>query len=332
MKATFQLRIGMRCRRAAARGSIFAACLIIWPSALSPETMHYIDGNSLLIDASLIQTSHSAAPVTETTKDQKPTHTLKPTNKVAEFIADTPKPTPKLASYKRPADPLVKLASLDITTNTSRKLFIPPALPKTESSKKRSDISVTPSIMGSMEVQFNDWQRVSAWNAVSVGLQHDIAILKNCVETRFHCADGAIKQWAATLSPLKQKSEYQQLVAVNNIANRLTYTRDSVRYGRKDYWAKPSEMLAGAGDCEDYALLKFASLQVLGINKGDMRIVVGQLTDGTPHAVLAVKLENTEYILDNRQNDIRLIDNSYIPKYSVNLSHRWTHFFAKRTS
>jgi len=298
--------------------------------------MHYINSNSLLIDAPSVKTSLSATPIMARTISQKPAASLRPTNEAAENRARPPKPTQKLVPYKVPykktATPIVKLASLDIGIDKSHKPFSPPVLPKTDIPRKHSNVTVAPSLMGSMEVQFNDWQRVSAWNAVSVGLQHDIATLKNCVESRFHCADGTLKQWAATLSLLKQKSEYQQLVAVNNIANRLTYTRDSVRYGRKDYWAKPSEMLAGAGDCEDYALLKFASLQVLGINKSDMRVVVGQLTDGTPHAVLAVKLGNTEYILDNRQNDIRLIDNSYIPKYSVNLSHRWTHFFAKRTA
>ncbi|UVJ46535.1 transglutaminase-like cysteine peptidase [Pseudomonas sp. LS1212] len=41
-----------------------------------------------------------------------------------------------------------------------------------------------------------------------------------------------------------------------------------------DYWASPLETLEqGAGDCEDFALAKYFTLQLLGISESNLRLV-----------------------------------------------------------
>jgi len=118
------------------------------------------------------------------------------------------------------------------------------------------------------------------------------------------------------------------------LVNRRIYADDRRNYGRSDYWASPREFLAKGGDCEDYAILKFASLLILGVNDQDMRLVVGRLSDGTPHAFLATNVGSQEYILDNRQSQIYLTGNrkDYVPKYSMNLSYRWSHVMPGHTN
>lgn len=92
--------------------------------------------------------------------------------------------------------------------------------------------------------------------------------------------------------------------AVNAFWNNLAYQVDDELYGESEYWASPSEMWQNqAGDCEDYALAKYAMLRKLGVPAEDMNILVVRKHDSKiDHAVLSVRV-NTEkgrevYILD----------------------------------
>lgn len=60
-------------------------------------------------------------------------------------------------------------------------------------------------------------------------------------------------------------------------------------------WDTPSEFLAKAGDCKDFAAAKYTALLTFGISPDSMRILVLPI-----HAVLVVKTGNKERVLDNR--------------------------------
>jgi len=77
---------------------------------------------------------------------------------------------------------------------------------------------------------------------------------------------------------------------------------DWAQYGVEDYWSTPLETLnSGAGDCEDYAIVKYVALRESGIGPDDLRLViVRDIKDQTSHAVLAVRYEEKWLILDNR--------------------------------
>jgi len=50
---------------------------------------------------------------------------------------------------------------------------------------------------------------------------------------------------------------------------------DLAQYGAIDVWSSPLVTFAnGAGDCEDYAIAKFAALRHAGISPDDLRIVI----------------------------------------------------------
>ncbi|TIV62724.1 MAG: transglutaminase [Mesorhizobium sp.] len=121
-----------------------------------------------------------------------------------------------------------------------------------------------------------------------------------------------------------------KLSFVNSSINRLiAYRKDSVVYGKLDYWAKPSEILEHrAGDCEDFAILKMAALLRAGIPAQSMSLVV--LQDRRRkffHAVLSVSTGSGAFILDSLGNAV-LRDSDlpdYVPLYSFSTDRAWIH-------
>ncbi|MEF2145154.1 MAG: transglutaminase-like cysteine peptidase [Desulfovibrionaceae bacterium] len=131
-----------------------------------------------------------------------------------------------------------------------------------------------------------------------------------------------IKAEAKTQDPLKT------ITQVNLLFNKFPYRLDKEVYGVSDYWATPSEFIRKSGDCEDYSITKYYALKEMGFPIDDMRIVV--LIDrirGIAHAVLAVYINDTAYILDNLTNMVypHTKFKHYVPQYSVNEKYRWAH-------
>ncbi len=77
---------------------------------------------------------------------------------------------------------------------------------------------------------------------------------------------------------------------------------DGVLYGVEDFWSAPLSTLSiGAGDCEDYAIVKYVALRESGIAPDDLQLViVRDVKRKTNHAVVAVRHEDEWLILDNR--------------------------------
>ena len=230
----------------------------------------------------------------------------------------------------------VQLASLDLNIPEINKprVFvpnihvspskIPPVLRTTPKLKKK--------LFGSVELKFDDERKIKAWSSVYERFLRDVDGIKLCL--RAGCTDPLLSNWANELRSLQNLSKFQKIAAVNTLVNQRRYADDRRNYGRSDYWASPREFLSRGGDCEDYAILKFASLLALGVNDQDMRLVVGRLSNGRPHAFLATNVGSQEYILDNRQSQVYLTTNrtDYVPKYSMNLSYRWSHIIPGATN
>ena len=67
-------------------------------------------------------------------------------------------------------------------------------------------------------------------------------------------------------------------------------------------WSYPD----GAGDCEDFVLLKRRMLMEKGFAAGDLLITVVRKPDGEGHAVLTLRTAQGDYILDNLNNEVKL--------------------------
>lgn len=138
------------------------------------------------------------------------------------------------------------------------------------------------------------------------------------------------RAYAAILDQVRDTSRSLQIPRVNYMVNRLLAYRDDVRlWNSGEYWASPAEALEKrAGDCEDYAILKYALLRDVGVRDADMRIVVLMDTAARQHhAVLAVRHDGAWLILDNRFSRVRFERDlpNYKPLYSVNASGEWSH-------
>src|SRR5436190_597567 len=77
---------------------------------------------------------------------------------------------------------------------------------------------------------------------------------------------------------------------------------DLAQYGVADFWSAPlATLTVGAGDCEDYAVVKYVVLREIGIDPDDLQLViVGDIKRKAVHAVVAVRLDEEWLILDNR--------------------------------
>ena len=126
----------------------------------------------------------------------------------------------------------------------------------------------------------------------------------------------------AGLAPL------DQLQAVNARVNRVSARDDRANYGVDDHWATPREFFRNGGDCEDFAIAKYAVLERLGWSRALLWIVVLRETVISPiHAVLMVQHDGRLWTLDNLGD--RVFEHGridyYRPAYSLNRFGIWSH-------
>jgi predicted transglutaminase-like cysteine proteinase len=92
--------------------------------------------------------------------------------------------------------------------------------------------------------------------------------------------------------------------AVNlSVNTRVKPMSDMDNYGKDEWWAYPDN---GFGDCEDYALEKRRELNSLGIAVANLLMTVVRKPDGEGHAVLTVRTDKGDFILDNLTDKVRL--------------------------
>jgi len=85
---------------------------------------------------------------------------------------------------------------------------------------------------------------------------------------------------------------------VNNRVKRIT---DQEHWGVVENWNYPDD---GYGDCEDYVLLKRRMLMQAGWPREALLITVVRDKKGDGHAVLTVRTNRGEFVLDNQESEI----------------------------
>lgn len=120
----------------------------------------------------------------------------------------------------------------------------------------------------------------------------------------------------------------EMVSAVNAYVNQYRYIEDKDNYGVSDYWATPTEFFARGGDCEDFAIAKYAMLKSLGVPEDRMRLAIVQdKIKNIPHAVLIVYTDAGSMLLDNQLKaavQTASVDR-YKPIYSINSQRWWRH-------
>nr|WP_306308777.1 transglutaminase-like cysteine peptidase [Flavimaribacter sediminis] len=126
-------------------------------------------------------------------------------------------------------------------------------------------------------------------------------------------------------APMKlNKAAWNRMVSINAKVNRdIIPMTDQDVFGVEEFWAYPKAV----GDCEDYVLLKQKLLMQMGFRASDLLITIVRQTDGSGHAVLTVRTDHGDFILDNMHDEVLLwsqTDYTFLKRQSSVNTGRWT--------
>ena len=103
-------------------------------------------------------------------------------------------------------------------------------------------------------------------------------------------------------------AKFRELDQVNTAVNtRVQPVTDLELYGKVEYWTYPTN---NKGDCEDYVLEKQRILMERGWPESTLLITVVRDENNEGHAVLTVRTDKGDLVLDNKRRDIMLFANT----------------------
>jgi predicted transglutaminase-like cysteine proteinase len=127
-----------------------------------------------------------------------------------------------------------------------------------------------------------------------------IGWIEFCNEHPRDCADGSTTPRDVVLTG----KAWKDLVRINKLVNEsIKPMTDFDHWGVVEKWSYPTD---GHGDCEDYVLLKRKLLIQAGWPREALLVTVVRDKKGDGHAVLTVKSDKGDYILDNQNEDVLL--------------------------
>ncbi|HRP96517.1 MAG TPA: transglutaminase-like cysteine peptidase [Rhodocyclaceae bacterium] len=149
-------------------------------------------------------------------------------------------------------------------------------------------------------------------------------------------AQTLVAAWRQLLEELAELEAFEQLTRVNTFFNRrIRFESDIDIWNEADHWATPLETMGrGAGDCEDFTIAKYMTLQLAGMPNERLRLIyvraqIGRADSGISqaHMVLGYYPEPTAepMILDNLVADIHPAARrpDLVPVFSFNSEGLW---------
>jgi predicted transglutaminase-like cysteine proteinase len=144
------------------------------------------------------------------------------------------------------------------------------------------------------------WAGDGLFITVRDGVRAPIGWVDFCTDHKSECFVTPTAARDIVLSP----KAWRDLNLVNRSVNtRVKPMTDLEHYGVVEKWAFPDD---GYGDCEDYVLEKRRVLMQAGWPREALLITVVRDKQGEGHAVLTVKTDKGEFILDNQNEEIVL--------------------------
>jgi predicted transglutaminase-like cysteine proteinase len=141
-----------------------------------------------------------------------------------------------------------------------------------------------------------------------------------CAEHTFECKVAP----SAPRDVVLTNKTWTDLVRINKWVNEnVKPMTDMDHWGVVEKWSYPDD---GYGDCEDYALLKRRMLTEAGWPREALLMTVVRERNGDGHAVLTVKTDKGEFILDNQEEKILLWSETsyrYVKRQSQSDPNRW---------
>jgi predicted transglutaminase-like cysteine proteinase len=188
----------------------------------------------------------------------------------------------------------------------------------------------------------NPFQRIALLVLVLILVSLNVAAvdfdrMQNVLSQRFGApAAASFTDWQKLLKDGTGQQETANLKRVNDFFNRrIRFDEDIAVWGRSDHWATPMETVGrGAGDCEDFAIVKYYTLLLLGVPDEKLRLVYVQARLGgvnssitQAHMVLAFypSAGAEPLILDNLIGDLQPASRrpDLLPVFSFNSQGLW---------
>jgi predicted transglutaminase-like cysteine proteinase len=120
-----------------------------------------------------------------------------------------------------------------------------------------------------------------------------------CSRYRDECPDGVTQPADVEMTA----KTWELLKLVNDKVNRsIRPMSDLEHWGVVDRWDLPTD---GYGDCEDFALLKRKLLISFGVPRQALLMTVVKDEHGDGHAILTVRTDRGDYILDNMRDGVK---------------------------
>ena len=165
------------------------------------------------------------------------------------------------------------------------------------------------------------------WSDLQSRMSDDAKAIAACRSDEASCSPAA-RRFLEIVDIGHKHEGRARLGWINRVVNLgIVATSDLEQYGFADFWASPLQTLgSGSGDCEDYAILKYAVLRELGFESGDLRFVIvrDKLRD-MDHAVVAVRDAQDWLLLDNRTMAILSADDARHYEALLNLDEKGAH-------
>lgn len=160
----------------------------------------------------------------------------------------------------------------------------------------------SPDYVGSIDSSFFDDTARLHWVAASMETGQQVAApfgyVGFCVRNPDECAGGTDMPKDIAMTPEK----WEELTRVNEYVNAsIPQISDAMLYDREEWWAYPDSR---GGDCEDFALAKQKLLIERGWAPENLLIAVVREWNGDGHAVLVVKTDRGEFVLDNKNWEV----------------------------
>src|SRR5215471_1790887 len=105
------------------------------------------------------------------------------------------------------------------------------------------------------------------WRGVEAEMDAEAKLIAACREAPDDCKSPAATRFLAIVAEAKAQTGQARIGTVNRAINgAIRYVSDMAQHGVADKWSAPLAALgSGQGDCEDYAIAKYAALRELGI-------------------------------------------------------------------
>lgn len=142
-----------------------------------------------------------------------------------------------------------------------------------------------------------------------------------------------VAAWRRMMEETRPLPDADKLNRVNAFFNRrMLFEDDILVWQQTDYWATPLEFMGrGTGDCEDFTIAKYITLQMLGIGNERLRLIYVRAKSGSSasfaHMVLGFYPQPSDepLLLDNLISSVRPASqrSDLTPVFSFNNDGLW---------